>query len=135
MKIGEVVGRRKGDADMRRWWQLQGLRLYGAPAAIYVYTGRSLYFQRDATNVWPVFDCGLIAENIMLLATKYGLGTIPQMQAVHYPDILRRLLQIPDSKLIVLGIAVGYPDWDDPMNQFRSGREPLDRIARWYGFD
>ncbi|OGO02745.1 MAG: hypothetical protein A2Y91_01880 [Chloroflexi bacterium RBG_13_54_8] len=135
MKIGEVVGRRRDDVEKRRWWQLQGLRLYGAPAAIYIYTDRFLHTQRDALNVWPIFDCGLIADNIMLLATTYGLGTIPQMQAVHYPDVLREALEIPHSKLIVLGIAIGYPDWDDPMNQFRSGREPLDKIARWYGFD
>jgi nitroreductase len=86
-------------------------------------------------NIWPVFDCGLVAENIMLLATRYGLGTIAQIQAVVYPDVLRKVLGIPDSKVIVLGIAVGYPDWDDPVNQFRSEREPLDNVSTWYGFD
>jgi len=48
---------------------------------------------------------------------------------------LRRVLGIPDSKVIVLGISVGYPDWDDPVNQFRSEREPLDSVSTWYGFD
>jgi len=62
----------------------------------------------------------------MLLATKYGLGTVAQAQAVTYPEVLRKVLGIPDSKLIVLGIAIGYPDWDDPINQFQSEREPLD---------
>jgi len=71
----------------------------------------------------------------MLLATKYGLGTLPQMQAVSYPDVLRNRLGIPDSKLIVLGIAIGYPDWDNPVNQLRSEREALDDVAKWYGFD
>jgi nitroreductase len=71
----------------------------------------------------------------MLLATQYGLGTIPQIQAVVYPDVLRKVLGIPDSKVIVLGISVGYPDWDDPVNQFRSEREPLDNVSTWYGFD
>ncbi|GAI30905.1 unnamed protein product, partial [marine sediment metagenome] len=31
--------------------------------------------------------------------------------------------------------AVGYPDEEDPINHFRSEREPLDSIAKWYGFD
>jgi nitroreductase len=52
-----------------------------------------------------------------------------------YPDVLRKVLGIPDSKVIVLGIAVGYPDWDDPVNQFRSEREPLDSVSTWHGFD
>jgi nitroreductase len=76
-----------------------------------------------------------VAENIMLLATKYGLGTIAQIQAVGHPNVLRKVLGIPDSKLIVLGIAIGYPDWDDPINQLRSEREPLDNVSTWYGFD
>lgn len=71
----------------------------------------------------------------MLLATKYALGTIPEIQAVLYPDVLRRILGIPDSKIIVLGIAIGYPNWDDPVNQFQSQREPLDMVTKWYGFD
>jgi nitroreductase len=76
-----------------------------------------------------------VAENIMLLATKYGLGTIAQIQAVNYPVVLRTVLGIPDSKLIVLGIAIGYPDWDDPVNELRSEREPLGNISTWHGFD
>jgi nitroreductase len=71
----------------------------------------------------------------MLLAPGYGLGTIPEIQAVLYPDVLRKTLEIPDSKLIVLGIAIGYPDWDEPVNQLRSEREPLDTVTTWYGFN
>jgi len=71
----------------------------------------------------------------MLLATEYGLGTIPQMQAVSYPDLVRKVLGLPESKLVILGIAIGYPDWDNPINQLHSEREALDGVARWYGFD
>ena len=82
-----------------------------------------------------MFDCGLVAENIMLLATNYGLGTIPQAQAVAQPDELRRILQLPDTKLFVVGIAIGYPDWDAPENTLRSDRAPLDEVGKWYGFE
>jgi nitroreductase len=134
-KVLELKGISREDREKRRQWLLQGLRLFEAPCVIYIYTDRSFYQQGDMLNIWPVFDCGLVAENIMLLATRYGLGTIPQIQAVVYPDVLRKVLEIPDSKLIVLGISVGYPDWDDPVNQLRSEREPLDNVSTWYGFD
>jgi len=134
-RLFEVKGIRREDEEKRKWWRLQGLELFGARCAIYIYTERAFYLQGDSRNVWPVFDCGLVAENIMLLAASCGLGTIPQIQAVHYPDVLRKVLGIPDSKLIVLGIAIGYPDWDDPVNQFRSEKETPDRVTRWYGFD
>ena len=134
-KILELKGISREDKEKRGRWLLQGLRLFEAPCVIYIYIDRSFYQQGDGLNIWPVFDCGLVAENIMLLATRYGLGTIPQIQAVVYPDVLRKVLGIPDSKLIVLGISVGYPDWDDPVNQLRSEREPLDNVSTWYGFD
>jgi len=134
-KVLELKGISREDKERRRWWILQGLRLFKAPCAIYIYIDRSFYRQGDTLNIWPVFDCGLVAENIMLLATRYGLGTIAQIQAVVYPDVLKKVLGIPDSKVIVLGISIGYPDWDDPVNQFRSEREPLDNVSTWHGFD
>jgi len=134
-KVLELKGISREDKEKRRWWILQGLRLFEAPCIIYIYIDRSFYQQGDTLNIWPVFDCGLVAENIMLLATRHGLGTVAQIQAVAYPDVLRKVLGIPDSKVIVLGIAIGYPDWDDPVNQLRSERDPLDNVSTWYGFD
>jgi nitroreductase len=134
-RILELKGISREDKEKRRRWLWQGLRLFEAPCVIYIYIGRAFYQQGDRLNSWPLFDCGLVAENIMLLATAHGLGTVAQIQAVLYPDVLRKVLGIPDSKLIVLGIAVGYPDWDDPVNQLRSEREPLDNVSTWYGFD
>lgn len=131
----EIQGIKREDTEQRMLWGMRGLKLFEAPNVIYIYTDRSFYFQGDSLNVWPIFDCGLVAENIMLLATRYGLGTIPAIQAVAYPDVLRQILGIPDSKLIVLGIAIGYPDWDASVNQLQSDREPVDDVATWYGFD
>jgi hypothetical protein len=53
---------------------------------------------------------------------------------VIYPDIIRKVVDIPESKLIALGVAIGYPDWENPVNQRYTQRESLDSITRWYGF-
>lgn len=135
IKVFELKGIARDDKERRAQWILQGLRLFEAPCVIYILIDRSFYVQGDQPNLWPVFDCGLIAENIMLLAPRYGLGTIAQIQAVAYPDVLRGILKIPDSKLIVLGIAIGYPDCDDPINQLCSERASLDDICTWHGFE
>jgi nitroreductase len=121
----------KADWDSRR---VQNFTHFGAPAVIYLLAAREFYYQAKGLNVWALYDCGSVIENIMLLATKYGLGTIAQGQAVVYPDILRKVLGIPDAKIFLLGIAIGYPDWDNPINQFKTDREPLDKIATWHGF-
>jgi nitroreductase len=119
------------DWEIRRF---QNFKHYGAPAVIYLLTAKEFYYQTKGLNVWALYDCGAVVQNIMLLATKYGLGTIAQAQAVIYPAVLRRVLSIPESKIIILGIAIGYPDWDNPINQFRTEREALDSIASWHGF-
>jgi nitroreductase len=134
-RILELKGITREDKERRKWWGLQGLRSFEAPCVVYIYIDRSFYQQGDALNLWPIFDCGLVAENIMLLAAAHGLGTVAQIQAVAYPDVLREVLRIPDSKVILLGIAVGYPDWDDAVNRLHSEREPLDNVSTWYGFD
>ena len=35
----------------------------------------------------------------------------------------------------VVGISIGYPDWDAPENRLRSDREKLDEVSKWYGFE
>jgi nitroreductase len=113
---------------------MDNFRHYGAPACIYLLVGRIFFNQSKGINVWSLYDCGSAVQNIMLLATNYGLGTIAQAQAVVYPDIIRKELGIPADKLIALGISIGYPDWDNPVNKERREREPLDKVAKFYGF-
>jgi len=131
-KVFELKGIAREDREKRKDWQLQGLRLFGAPCVIYVLTDRSFCLPEGGANPWPVFDCGLVAAHIMLLAPMYGLGTIAQIQAVAYPGVIRETLGIPESKLLLLGIAIGYPDPDDPINSLHSERDPLDRVSTWH---
>ncbi len=107
---------------------------YGAPACIYLLIGKSFVYQAKGVNVWPLYDCGAVVQNIMLLATSHGLGTVAQAQAVVYPDIIRKVLPVPEDRLLALGIAIGYPDWEKTRNKLRSDREPLEKVAVFYGF-
>jgi nitroreductase len=71
----------------------------------------------------------------MLAAWHYGVGTCALAAAVTYPDVLRSLLNIPESKRIVVGVALGYPDFSSPAVKFRTDREPLERLVSWHGFE
>jgi nitroreductase len=114
---------------------LENFYHYGAPACIYLLVGKSFVYQAKGVNVWPLYDCGSVVQNIMLLATSFGLGTIAQAQAVVYPDIIRQVVPIPEDRLLALGIAIGYPDMSKPKNKLRSEREPLEKTAKFYGFE
>ena len=133
-KMFDVLGFGREDKEQRMKWGMRGFKFFDAPNVIFILTNRAFYCQEGGMNVWPLFDCGLVAQNIMLLAVKHGLGTIPEIQAVMFPDVLRSALNIPGDKIIVLGIAIGYPDPDHPIGKLRSEREPVDAVTTWCGF-
>jgi nitroreductase len=112
-----------------------GATMYGAPCAIYILTDREMYEQDGVNrNVYAIFDCGLAAQTIMLAATERGLGTVAAAQSVRCPKVLREKLEIPASKVIVLGILVGYADTNNPQYPVYSDRVPGEEIIRWNGF-
>ena len=128
----DLMGIAREDKQARVQWGIQGAKLWGAPSCIYVMIDRGFFYIDDKINIWPAFDCGAITQTILLLATENGLGTIPAIQPVLYPDLLREKLNLPASKLMVLGIPIGYPDWEAPVNKLRTTREPLDKMAKFY---
>jgi nitroreductase len=136
MRRGPDADKIRDDKEMRRQRQLMGSRMYDCPCVIYIYTERSFYTQEGkGLNVYPIFDSGLAAENIMLAAVNFGLGTTPAAQAVPYPDVVRKVLGLPQSKLIVLGIFLGYPDTTSPQYPVYSAREPFEDLVKFYGPD
>jgi nitroreductase len=135
MQTKEGRGRAKemGPPDFEAMFAMNA-RHYGAPCCIYLLVNKNFVYQDKGVNVWSMYDSGAAVQNIMLLAVNYGLGTIAQAMAVVYPDVIRKELGIPEDKLIALGIAIGYPDWDSPANKDFRDRVPLDEIAMFYGF-
>ncbi|MDY6907887.1 MAG: nitroreductase [Chloroflexota bacterium] len=128
VQIFKLMGIAREDKEKRAEWMQRGFRLFDAPAAIVLSVDRSL------NESWPLFDLGSIAQTICLAALAHGLGTCIQGQGVMYPEVVRKYTGIPDSKRIVVCIAIGYPDWDFPANRLKSEREPLDAVTTWRGF-
>ena len=130
--VQQLLGITREEKQKRADWNLWGMKMWGAPACIFIYIDRDFFKAAEVPNFLNIFDCGMAAQTIMLLATGEGLGTIPAIMPVLYPDVLRRELSLPANKLFVLGIPVGYIDHDHPANQFRSAREPLEKMVRFY---
>lgn len=124
----------RSDKDIRTERQLRGAQLYDAPCVIYIYTDSGAFKQEGYDNVYCVFDCGLIAQNIMLLAVPHGLSSVAAAASVRNAAVLKKELHIPDNKLIVLGIAIGYPDPEHPQYSVYSKRVPLEENTSWHGF-
>lgn len=118
------------DTEKRKEWTLRQLRAFDAPNVIIV----SMDEEISRTQVFQsMFSLGIVSQNIALAALNFGLGTCLQRILIEYPDVVRSIAGIPESKRLAVGIAIGYPDWDFPANKFQSTREPLANIVTWRG--
>ncbi|MBU2498140.1 MAG: nitroreductase [Proteobacteria bacterium] len=111
--------------QVQQFW-LRGYSFFGAPNGIIIYIG-------DNLPTWSVLDVGIILQSILLLAHNYGLGCCAQLQMVAYPDIIRKLINIPASKKIVVGLSIGYPDEKDIINKSVTERLALGEMVTWHG--
>lgn len=118
----------RDDQEGRMQWHLKGMRFFDAPAVILICLDESVY-NRD--NQLPLFDAGIVTQSIVLLALEHGLGTCIQGVGVAYSEALKRALDIPESKRLIVSVAIGYPDWDFPANAVESEREPLENLMVW----
>jgi nitroreductase len=97
-------------------------RMFDAPCVIFLCMDTML-------GHWSLYDLGAFSQSVMLAAVEEGLDTIPAITLVNYPEVLRRELKIPENTKIAIGIAIGYVDEDNAINNFRSDRTPLDDIT------
>jgi nitroreductase len=122
-----LLGFGREDREKRREWYLKMMRAFDAPNVIMVAT------EAEAGDSWALFNIGAVTQTIALVALEFGLGTCIEGALVQYPDVVREIAGIPATKKLAVGIAIGYPDWDLAVNQFRSSREPLENIVSWCG--
>jgi nitroreductase len=120
-----LMGIAREDKEKRAEWMQRGFRFFDAPAAIILSVDKSL------GEIRPQFDI----QTICLVALNYGLGTCIQDQGLMFPEVVRSLAGILESKRMIIAIAIGYPDWDFPANKLESKREPVENITAWQGFD
>jgi nitroreductase len=128
-QLFQLMGIGIEDTEKKKQWMERGLRFFDAPAAIVIVVDQSIVAKV------PLLDIGAVMQSICLAALSHGLGTCIEDQAAMYPQVMRSFAGIPDSKRIVISIAIGYPDWDFPANKVQSAREPIDTITTWCGFE
>ncbi|MFH0825955.1 MAG: nitroreductase [Pseudomonadota bacterium] len=120
-----AMGIEREDKAARMQHYLNMYKFFDAPACIY------LTIDGELNEPYACLDVGSIGTTICYLAAQEGLGTIFLAASMHFPDIVKEVLEIPQTKKVVIGIAVGYPHPDAPASVFRSDREPLDKILRF----
>ncbi len=102
-----------------------GATIFSAPIVL------MLGFTKDMGMGYGLFDAGLFAMNITLGAQSRGLGTCIAGSTTRYPDLIRKYVPGTDGINFVVAIALGYPDWDAPINRFPRTRLTVDEFTQF----
>ncbi len=97
---------------------------YGAPVAIILSID-------DSFSKARLVDIGIFLGYLVLAAHNTGLLTCPIGLITAYEDDVKDVLNIPENKHVVIGLALGNPDPDSPVNRFTSPRDEPDKMVRW----
>ena len=123
----QLLGIARDDITGRKTMMQANYKFFGAPVVIYLCMDRVL-------TPWSVFDLGSLSQSIMLAAKDNGLDTAVAVMLVAYPDLIRAHLEIPGYLSIIIGIALGSNDQNNPGNRFRSPRRSLSDVVHLKGF-
>ena len=76
-------------------------------------------------------DYGIFLQSIMLAAMGHGLATCPQAAIGEYADIVKDFAGYGEDHVLVCGMALGYEDSSDPVNNYRTVREEVSNFAKF----
>lgn len=124
-----AMGIERDDKEGRQDWVLRGFRQFDAPVSIVVTYDRVIL----GSDIAP-FDCGAVTNAIVNAAWSRGLGCVINSQGIMQSPVVREHAGIPDDQVIMICIAMGWPDEDFPANAVVSNRKPLEETARFVGF-
>ncbi len=125
-----VMGIDRHDAEKRKDWVLRGFRQFDAPVSIVVTYDRSIH----GGDIGP-FDCGAVTNALVNAAWSRGLGCVINSQGIMQSPVVREHAGIPDDQVIMICVAMGYPDDDFPANAVVSRRKSVDEAVVFVGFE
>ena len=98
---------------------------FGAPVGLFFTIDRIL--ERGS---W--LDYGMFLEAVMISARGRGLDTCPQAAFVPFHRVIASHFGLPDEEQLVCGMSLGWADQEALVNQLTTGREPVERFAKFF---
>ena len=130
MQLFEAMGIERYDKEARQEWVLRGFRQFDAPVSIVVTYDRSIH----GGDIGP-FDCGAVSNALVNAAWSRGLGCVVNSQGIMQSPVVREQAGIPDDQVIMICVAMGFPDDSFPANAVVSQRKSVEDAAVFVGFE
>ena len=121
------LGIARGETDKMKAQAAHNLRFFGAPVGVICVIDRKL-------EIGSWIDYGMFLQNIAIAARARGLDTCHMAIFAQFGENIRRLLNLPESDVVVCGVALGHEDPDCPANRLRTERVPATGFTDFKGF-
>ena len=126
MALYHARGIERDDLAARDKSWKENFYFFHAPVAMIVLVPKAM------SHIGSWIDMGMFTQNMLLAARGHGLETCAQASWAKFPDLIRDALGLTDDWLVMCGVAMGYADPDDPVNQYRTAREAVDAFTTFY---
>lgn len=116
------ISRQDKDKRLAQW--KKNYSAFGAPVILY-------FVMHKGLEAGSFFDYGMFYQSVMLAAMDEGLSTCPQAALAEYPQPVKDILGVGDDYLLLCGLALGYEDTQDEVNQYRTERESVENFVHF----
>ena len=130
IQLFQEMGIERDDAEKRQDWVLRGFRQFDAPVSVIVTFDKNL--ENDDISK---FDCGAAVNGLVNAGWLKGLGSVINSQGIMQSPVVRKYANIPDDQIIMICVAMGYPDDTFPANKVVSKRRDIDEVVSFVGFN
>ncbi|HJM15308.1 MAG TPA: nitroreductase [SAR86 cluster bacterium] len=117
-----LLGIAREDKEERFKQVLKNYEFFGAPAAFFCFVDRQM-----GRPQWS--DLGMFLQTFMLLAREAGLDTCPQEAWAMKQESVTAFVEAPDELMLFCGMAIGYQDESEKVNELRTTRRPVEDWA------
>ena len=117
-----LLGIAREDKEERFKQVLKNYEFFGAPAAFFCFVDRQM-----GRPQWS--DLGMFLQTFMLLAREAGLDTCPQEAWAMKQESVTAFVEAPDELMLFCGMAIGYQDESEKVNELKTSRRPVEDWA------
>lgn len=122
-----LMGIAKGDFEGTERQRRRNYEFFGAPVGLIFTLDQDL-------EIGSWLDLGIYIGALAIAARGRGLDTCPQAAFADFHAVIRRELGIPDSEIVICGMALGYADDQAPENRLVTARASPAEFATFEGF-
>ena len=113
------------DREQRRVQWAKNYSAFNAPVVLFFFLNKEL-------EKGSFIDYGLFLQSIALCAYSKGLATCLQASLAEQPQIVKDQLNYGDDYILICGMALGYEDKENPINNYRTDRSEVVEFTRFY---